>query len=101
MHVDSCYLFVPIAAEDEEMGPEGKKSRSGISSAIITELTDCNTTLSQQRKKRQVQFISELLNIRLIVNFRFWSCFHIIYFDFPSRYHQHWPLWMLWRDTPS
>nr|GMD59795.1 pre-mRNA-processing factor 19 [Ipomoea batatas] len=41
------------AAEDEEMGPEGKKSRPGISSAIITELTDCNTNLSQQRKKRQ------------------------------------------------
>nr|GMD62913.1 pre-mRNA-processing factor 19 [Ipomoea batatas]GMD65616.1 pre-mRNA-processing factor 19 [Ipomoea batatas] len=42
------------AAEDEEMGPEGKKSRPGISSAIITELTDCNTNLSQQRKKRQI-----------------------------------------------
>ncbi|XP_019180544.1 PREDICTED: pre-mRNA-processing factor 19 [Ipomoea nil] len=42
------------AAEDVEMDPGGKRIRPGISSAIITELTDCNTTLSQQRKKRQV-----------------------------------------------
>ncbi|PWA93664.1 MOS4-associated complex 3A [Artemisia annua] len=42
------------AAEDDELGPDGKKIRQGISSAIITELTDCNAALSQQRKKRQV-----------------------------------------------
>lgn len=36
------------------MGPGGKKLRPGISSDIITELTDCNTALSQQRRKRQV-----------------------------------------------
>lgn len=46
-----------IAAEDEELGPTGKKQRPGISSSIITELTDCNSALSQQRKKRQVFFI--------------------------------------------
>lgn len=45
-----------IAAEDEELGPNGKKQRPGISSSIITELTDCNSALSQQRKKRQVLF---------------------------------------------
>ncbi|GFZ10713.1 MOS4-associated complex 3B [Actinidia rufa] len=39
---------------DEDMGPAGKKPRSGISSSIITELTDCNAALSQQRKKRQI-----------------------------------------------
>ncbi|KAJ4722792.1 pre-mRNA-processing factor 19-like [Melia azedarach] len=42
------------AAEDEELGPDGKKLRPGISSAIITELTECNAALSQQRKKRQI-----------------------------------------------
>nr|CAN74844.1 hypothetical protein VITISV_037043 [Vitis vinifera] len=43
-----------IAAEDEELGPNGKKLRPGISASIITELTDCNAALSQQRKKRQI-----------------------------------------------
>ncbi|XP_068665081.1 pre-mRNA-processing factor 19-like isoform X2 [Aristolochia californica] len=42
------------AAEDEEMGPGGKRPRPGISDAIIDELTACNTTLSAQRKKRQI-----------------------------------------------
>ncbi|RVW20963.1 Pre-mRNA-processing factor 19-like 2 [Vitis vinifera] len=42
------------AAEDEELGPNGKKLRPGISASIITELTDCNAALSQQRKKRQI-----------------------------------------------
>lgn len=36
------------------MGPDGKRIRPGISSSIISELTDCNAVLSQQRKKRQV-----------------------------------------------
>lgn len=42
------------ALEDENMGPGGKKTRSGISGSIIAELTDCNAALSQQRKKRQI-----------------------------------------------
>ncbi|KAL3812425.1 hypothetical protein ACJIZ3_013693 [Penstemon smallii] len=42
------------AAEDDEMGSDGKRIRPGISSSIISELTDCNTALSQQRKKRQI-----------------------------------------------
>ncbi|KAL8481064.1 hypothetical protein ACS0TY_027555 [Phlomoides rotata] len=42
------------AAEDAEMGPDGKRIRPGISSSIISELTDCNAVLSQQRKKRQI-----------------------------------------------
>jgi pre-mRNA-processing factor 19 len=42
------------AAEDDEMGPDGKRVRPGISASIITELTDCNAALSQQRKKRQI-----------------------------------------------
>uniref|UniRef100_A0A2P2MLD3 Pre-mRNA-processing factor 19 n=1 Tax=Rhizophora mucronata TaxID=61149 RepID=A0A2P2MLD3_RHIMU len=42
------------AAEDDELGPSGKRIRPGISSSIITELTDCNAALSQQRKKRQI-----------------------------------------------
>ncbi|XP_076961177.1 pre-mRNA-processing factor 19-like [Bidens hawaiensis] len=41
------------AAEDD-LGPDGKKIRPGISANIITELTDCNAALSQQRKKRQI-----------------------------------------------
>ncbi|XP_031268543.1 pre-mRNA-processing factor 19 homolog 1-like [Pistacia vera] len=40
--------------ESEDLGPGGKKLRPGISSSIITKLTDCNATLSQQRKKRQI-----------------------------------------------
>ncbi|WCJ24116.1 Pre-mRNA-processing factor 19 [Euphorbia peplus] len=42
------------AAEDGDMGPPGKRVRPGISTAIITELTDCNAALSQQRRKRQI-----------------------------------------------
>ncbi|OAY28153.1 pre-mRNA-processing factor 19 homolog 1 [Manihot esculenta] len=41
-------------AEDDDLGPPGKRIRSGISAAIITELTDCNAALSQHRKKRQI-----------------------------------------------
>lgn len=42
------------AIEDGEMGPDGKRVRPGISNGVITELTDCNAVLSQQRKKRQI-----------------------------------------------
>ncbi|KAL6532448.1 E3 ubiquitin-protein ligase prp19 [Orobanche gracilis] len=43
------------ALEDSEMvDPDGKRIRPGISSSIISELTDCNAVLSQQRKKRQI-----------------------------------------------
>ncbi|XP_010276202.1 PREDICTED: pre-mRNA-processing factor 19-like [Nelumbo nucifera] len=42
------------AAEDEDLGPSGKRIRPGISADIITELTECNSMLSQQRKKRQI-----------------------------------------------
>ncbi|KZV34021.1 pre-mRNA-processing factor 19 [Dorcoceras hygrometricum] len=42
------------AAEEDELGPDGKRIRPGISSSIISELTDCNAALSQQRKKRQI-----------------------------------------------
>ncbi|MCI08098.1 U-box domain-containing protein 72-like, partial [Trifolium medium] len=41
-------------ADDEELAPNAKKLHPGISSSIITELTDCNAALSQQRKKRQI-----------------------------------------------
>ncbi|XP_004134043.1 pre-mRNA-processing factor 19 [Cucumis sativus] len=40
--------------EDEELGPDGKKIRPGISDAVISELTECNAALSQQRKRRQI-----------------------------------------------
>lgn len=36
------------------MGPDGKKIRPGINPAMIDELTECNSMLSAQRKKRQV-----------------------------------------------
>ncbi|PIM99600.1 hypothetical protein CDL12_27905 [Handroanthus impetiginosus] len=42
------------ATEDDEIGPDGKKIRPGISNSIISELADCNTVLSRQRNKRQV-----------------------------------------------
>ncbi|KAA8527807.1 hypothetical protein F0562_035324 [Nyssa sinensis] len=42
------------AAEDEEIGPGGKRIRPGISASILADLTDCNAALSQQRKKRQI-----------------------------------------------
>ncbi|KAJ8763929.1 hypothetical protein K2173_003711 [Erythroxylum novogranatense] len=41
------------AAEDKDINPTGKKMRPGTSAEIITELTECNAALSQQRKKRQ------------------------------------------------
>ncbi|XP_011013445.1 PREDICTED: pre-mRNA-processing factor 19-like [Populus euphratica] len=42
------------SAKDDDLGQPGKRVRPGISASIITELTDCNAALSQQRKKRQV-----------------------------------------------
>lgn len=54
--IRSFFLFLHYIAapEDEEMGPDGKKVRLGISQDIIAELSECNAKLSQQRKKRQV-----------------------------------------------
>ncbi|CAI8595546.1 unnamed protein product [Vicia faba] len=37
-----------------KLAPNAEKLHPGISSSIITELTDCNAALSQQRKKRQI-----------------------------------------------
>ncbi|GMI64155.1 Plant U-box 59, MOS4-associated complex 3A [Hibiscus trionum] len=42
------------AAEEEDMGAGAKRMRPGVSDSIITELTECNAALSQQRKKRQI-----------------------------------------------
>ncbi|XVE65769.1 hypothetical protein DITRI_Ditri08aG0026200 [Diplodiscus trichospermus] len=42
------------AAENEDMGPDAKRMRPGVSESIIAELTECNAALSQQRKKRQI-----------------------------------------------
>ncbi|KAH0876588.1 hypothetical protein HID58_063982 [Brassica napus] len=42
------------AADGDDQGPDAKKMRLGISGEVITELTDCNAALSQQRKKRQI-----------------------------------------------
>jgi hypothetical protein len=52
-------LFYVLAANDEELAPNAKKLHPGISSSIISELTDCNAALSQQRKKRQVFIITD------------------------------------------
>ncbi|GLT76614.1 hypothetical protein SLA2020_482660 [Shorea laevis] len=41
-------------AEDEHLGPDAKRMRLGISPSVIAELSECNTELSQQRKKRQI-----------------------------------------------
>ena len=51
------------AAEDDEIGPDGKRIRPGISASIISELTNCNAALSQQRKKRQVMTDDFLLQM--------------------------------------
>ncbi|KAF6988941.1 hypothetical protein CFC21_006358 [Triticum aestivum] len=40
-------------AMEDEIGPDGKKIRPGINPVMIDELTECNTMLSAQRKKRQ------------------------------------------------
>ncbi|KNA07665.1 hypothetical protein SOVF_169810 [Spinacia oleracea] len=42
------------AAEEEDLGPDAKRARPGISTDTIAELTDCNLELSQQRKKRTI-----------------------------------------------
>uniref|UniRef100_A0A452YCW4 Pre-mRNA-processing factor 19 n=1 Tax=Aegilops tauschii subsp. strangulata TaxID=200361 RepID=A0A452YCW4_AEGTS len=42
-------------AMEDEIGPDGKKIRPGINPVMIDELTECNTMLSAQRKKRQVR----------------------------------------------
>jgi pre-mRNA-processing factor 19 len=41
-------------AMEEEIVPDGKKIRPGINPDMIDVLTECNTMLSAQRKKRQV-----------------------------------------------
>jgi|UniRef100_A0ACD5TUC9 pre-mRNA-processing factor 19 len=41
-------------ALEDEVGPDGKKMRPGINPVMIDELTECNSMLSAQRKKRQV-----------------------------------------------
>lgn len=58
------------ASEDDELGPDGKKLRAGISSKIIEELTDCNAALSQQRKRRQV--LQPYMKIKVNFSYR-WS----------------------------
>ena len=42
---------------EDEIGPDGKKVRPGINPVMIEELTECNTMLSAQRKKRQVYIV--------------------------------------------
>ena len=42
---------------EDEIGPDGKKIRPGINPVMIEELTECNTMLSAQRKKRQVYIV--------------------------------------------
>ncbi|XP_050215859.1 pre-mRNA-processing factor 19-like [Mercurialis annua] len=42
------------AAENDDLGPPGKRLCPGISKDIIDELTNCNMALSTQRKKRQI-----------------------------------------------
>jgi hypothetical protein len=47
-------LFPWYTALEDEVGPDGKKMRPGINPVMIDELTECNSMLSAQRKKRQV-----------------------------------------------
>lgn len=55
--------MLQVAADGGEQGPDAKKMRLGVSGEVITELTDCNAALSQQRKKRQVIHIASYLLI--------------------------------------
>lgn len=57
-----------IAIDDGEQGPDAKKMRLGISAEVITELTDCNAALSQQRKKRQVMRLASHLSVSWLEN---------------------------------
>lgn len=41
------------------MGPGGNNIRPGISAGVFEELTECNAALSQQRKKRQVSYVTD------------------------------------------
>ena len=50
---------------EDEIGPDGKKIRPGINPVMIEELTECNTMLSAQRKKRQV-YIVLLMSVKSI-----------------------------------
>ncbi|XP_047953847.1 pre-mRNA-processing factor 19-like [Salvia hispanica] len=63
IHVHSVFEFlcrfirlsiVHVAIEDSEVGPDGKRIHQGVSSSIISELTDCSSALSRERKWREV-----------------------------------------------
>lgn len=87
----STYLVSPwiiLAAEDEDLGHAGKKPRPGISERLIEELTDCNASLSQQRKKRQV-FLLEFSTLVLLILyiFSFWR--QLLFTPFYELYQQH------------
>lgn len=46
--------ILAAAPESDQESAAGKRARQGITPDMIKELTDCNTRLSAQRKKRQV-----------------------------------------------
>jgi hypothetical protein len=50
-HSDPLYSYTAL---EDEVGPDGKRIRPGINPIMIDELTECNSMLSAQRKKRQV-----------------------------------------------
>ncbi|KAL5542356.1 hypothetical protein UlMin_010066 [Ulmus minor] len=52
--VNASALTNGRAAAADEVGPGGRPIHPGISASIFEELTECNASLSQQRKKRQI-----------------------------------------------
>ncbi|KAJ7955473.1 Pre-mRNA-processing factor 19 [Quillaja saponaria] len=52
--VNSFTLSNGKRAEDEMLAPGAKRMPPRINTRVISELTDCNATLSQQRKRRQI-----------------------------------------------
>ena len=53
--------------------------RPGISPNILAELTDCNTALSQQRKKRQVLFMLPFISLVALISLAEASIGYLIY----------------------
>lgn len=64
---------------DDQLGSGVRNIRPGISPNILAELTDCNTALSQQRKKRQVLFMLPFISLVALISLAEASIGYLIY----------------------
>ncbi|KAL0752786.1 hypothetical protein Bca101_090453 [Brassica carinata] len=90
-----------LTADGAEQGPDAKKMRLGISTEVITELTDCNASLSQQRKKRQVLHLASDLLVSWLENFARGTFVLILFPHCLARSLRHWLQLMIWRSSPN